>query len=268
MYEHSVKAGWSRNSLVAILVVVGCMPLLNCKPPAQTQQTPLGYYGPAIGLTGEALRDALHEIIDDHTVKSYDAAHGYVDLLDEDPTNTDNVLLIYSAISVPKITWPDYNQEHLWPQSMGADELPVQSDMHHIFAADANVNSSRGNKYFDDCVTDCRSHAESPDAVYDTDSWEPPDNVKGDIARALFYMDVRYEGDDGEPDLVLTNYPPTAGCDCMGRLEALLVWHDLDPVDDRERTRIDMIQSDIQGNRNPFVDHPEWVAAIWGDSGS
>lgn len=214
-------------------------------------------------MTEEALRDALHQIIDDHTVKSYDAAHGFVDLLDEDPNSASNVLLIYSAMSVAKNTWPDYNREHLWPQSMGADELPAMSDMHHIFAVDANVNSSRGNKYFDDCVTDCRSHAESPDALYDTDSWEPPDNVKGDIARALFYMDVRYDGDNGEPDLELTNTSPVSGCDCMGRLDRLLSWHDSDTVDNRERTRNELIYSNVQGNRNPFVDHPDWVAAIW-----
>jgi len=227
-------------------------------------QVPSDYYVSAIGLSGDDLRNALHEIIDDHTIHSYGSAHEYVDLLDEDPNNPDNVLLIYSQSSVPKTTWGEYNREHIWPASLGTMQRPAKSDMHHIFAVDKNVNSSRGNKYFDNCLTNCKSHSEAENAKYDDDSWEPPDNVKGDIARALFYMDVRYEGTNEEPDLVLTNDITSGGCNCMGRLETLLDWHEFDPVDDRERARNNLIFSQIQGNRNPFIDHPEWVRAIWG----
>lgn len=231
---------------------------------AQGAQAPAGYYDGAAGLSGDELREALHDIIDNHTVQSYKKVHNWVDVLDEDPAVVGRVLLIYSDAVAEKASWPDYNREHLWPQSMGAKRRPAKSDMHHIFAADQNVNSSRGNKYFDDCVEDCRSHAEAPDAHYDSSSWESPDGVKGDVARALFYMDVRYSGDGNEPDLVLRDEAPMSGCDCMGSLSALLEWHQRDPVDDRERTRNDLIFADIQGNRNPFVDHPEWVATIWG----
>ncbi len=227
-------------------------------------QPPHGYYAQAQGLTGNALRQALHNVVDDHQVWSYDDAHHWVDVLDQLPSDTTRVRLIYSRAVAATSTWPGYNREHLWPQSMGARRRPARSDMHHIFAADANVNSSRGNKPFDDCPGNCRSHPEAPAARYTSEAWEPPDVVKGDIARALFYMDVRYEGDDNEPDLELGNEAPTSGCDCMGQLTTLLAWHGLDPVDDTERNRNNRIFTDIQGNRNPFIDHPEWVQAIWG----
>lgn len=228
-------------------------------------QPPPGYYDSAQGHAGEGLRRALNDIIDDHIAHPYSYAREGVAILDEDPNDSDNVILIYSQQSVPKTSWPAYNREHLWPQSLGARRHPAKSDLHHIFAADQNVNSSRGNKQFDDCLVDCRSHAESPDAFYDDDSWEPPDEVKGDIARALFYMDVRYEGEMNEPDLVLTDGETTSGCDCMSQLQTLLRWHAIDPVDDRERRRNDLIYSDMQENRNPFIDHPEWVRLIWGE---
>ena len=238
--------------------------LLLLLAPVQRAQMPADYYDSAAGLSRDQLREALRVIINDHTVHSYNDAHGWVDILDEDPADPGRVLLIYSDAVAEKTSWPDYNREHLWPQSMGAKRRPVKSDMHHIFAADQNVNSSRGNKHFNDCLEECRSHPEAPRVRYDSSSWEPPDGVKGDIARALFYMDVRYSGDGNEPDLVLREEAPMPGCNCMGSLSALLEWHQRDPVDDRERARNDVIFSDIQGNRNPFVDHPEWVSSIWG----
>lgn len=87
--------------------------------------------------------------------------------------------------------------------------------------------------------------------------------MKGDIARAIFYMDIRYEGDNNEPDLELIEEEASSGCDCMGWLSTLLEWHQLDRVDDRERRRNDLIFNEFQGNRNPFIDHPEWVYQIW-----
>jgi endonuclease I len=226
-------------------------------------QAPSGYYDDAAGLTGEALRAALHEIIADHDAQPYSAAREGVCLLDEDPDNPDNVLLIYSRLSVPETTWPGFNREHLWPQSYGARRHPARSDMHHIFAVNARVNSSRNNKWFDDTEGDPRHHDLAPLSSYDSDSWQVPDAVKGDVARALLYMDVRYEGDDNEPDLVLIDDLPQTGCNCMGRLSTLLSWHLDDPVDERERHRNDRIYTEIQHNRNPFIDHPEWVARIW-----
>mmetsp|Transcript_19776 Transcript_19776/g.44912 ORF Transcript_19776/g.44912 Transcript_19776/m.44912 type:complete len:131 (+) Transcript_19776:137-529(+) len=97
----------------------------------------------------------------------------------------------------------------------------------------------------------------------------PPANMRGDLARALLYMDVRYDGDEGEnvPDLVLTDCPSDSGegATNMGFLSDLLRWHASDPVDNQERIRNEKICSRYQGNRNMFVDFPEMVEKIFGE---
>lgn len=236
---------------------------------AVTAQAPPGYYDSANGLTGSALQSALHDIIDDHDVIPFSGGgfdtRDAIDLLQEDPANSNNVVLIYSGFSVPMSTWPDYNREHVWPVSLGTDSGPPNSDMFNIYGCDADVNAQRGNKYFDDCTTGCSTPAEAPQCLFDDDSWEPRDSEKGDIARALFYMDVRYSGDvAGEPDLDLIDGPSSSGCDCMGLLAKLIEWHTLDPPDVAEQERNDTIFDVIQGNRNPFVDQPQFVYDIWG----
>jgi hypothetical protein len=96
--------------------------------------------------------------------------------------------------------------------------------------------------------------------------WEPSDQVKGDIARMLFYMAVRYEGTSGETDLEINDaYTSTSsGNGFLGVLSTLMQWHSNDPVDDAERTRNNLIYNNYQSNRNPFIDHPEYVNLIWG----
>ncbi len=86
------------------------------------------------------------------------------------------------------------------------------------------------------------------------------------MARSLFYMDVRYEGDRAnEQDLKLTDAVTeiSSSTNFMGRLQTLLAWHQTHPVDESERLRNDLIFQNYQGNRNPFIDHPEWVALIF-----
>jgi hypothetical protein len=103
-------------------------------------------------------------------------------------------------------------------------------------------------------------------ATTDTDSWEPPEAVKGAIAHSLFYMDVRYEGDrPNEQNLKLTDTTGqiSSSTNFMDRLQTLLAWHQGHPVDDAERRRNDLIFQYYQGNRNPFIDHPEWVILIF-----
>ena len=78
------------------------------------------------------------------------------------------------------------------------DSPPCGTDLHHMKPEDASVNSDRGNKDFDNGGV---QHPEATGCYYDSDSWEPRDAVKGDVARMIFYMEVRYEGDNGEPDL-------------------------------------------------------------------
>ena len=98
-----------------------------------------------------------------------------------------------------------------------------------------------------------------------TYTWEPRDAVKGDVARMIFYMATRYEGDSGEPDLEVVDYAPSApnGEPVHGVLSALFQWHIEDPVDEWEENRNDIIYEDYQENRNPFIDHPEFVELIF-----
>jgi len=237
---------------------------------------PAGYYTAAETLTGSELRAALHDLVNDHHIIPYSSSsridvHDALDILDEDPTDTNNVILIYSLRSEAKTNWPAWNREHTWPNSLGADyQEPAYSDLHAIRACDASVNSSRGNKYYDWSDTNSTSYkfpayAETPLCSTDNNSWEPPDAIKGDLARSQFYMDIRYEGDSDEPDLMLTDHIEliSSATNLMGRLTPLILWHLQDPVDDAERLRNDSIYNLFQTNRNPFVDHPEWVLDIF-----
>jgi len=238
--------------------------------PLAASQAPPGYYGGANGKTGNALRDALHDVIDDHNEIPFSSSSQYdtqdaLEDLDRDPQNSSNVILIYSGYSVQIDIWPDWNREHSWPKSYGSEIGPAEADVFHLFACDANVNSSRGNKYYD--MGGTSFHPEAPDCRYDADSWQPRPEERGDIARVMFYLDVRYSGDlTSEPDLELTDNTSLilAGSRFMGKLSTLLEWHEADPVDDKERTRNDFIYNNIQQNRNPFVDNPSYVYSIWG----
>ena len=227
---------------------------------------PGGYYDAANGKTGEALKTALHTIIDDHTEISYSNVWGALRETDEDPANPNNVILLYTGRSQGKFTngsgVNDWNREHVWAKSHGdfGTAMGAGTDLHHLRPTDASVNSSRGNLDFDDGGT---QHSEALGNYYDSDSWEPRDTVKGDVARMLFYMAVRYEGDSGEVDLELNNQVNNGSAPYHGKMSVLLEWHKEDPVDDNERRRNEIIYSDYQHNRNPFIDHPEWASAIW-----
>ena len=222
---------------------------------------PAGYYDSADGLSGTALKAALHDIIDGHTEKSYDFLWTGLKYTDEDPDNSNNFVLLYTGRSLSKSSsYPAWNREHTWAKSHGdfGNDPPCGTDMHHLRPTDVSVNSDRGNKDFDNGGT---LHSEATECRYDSDSWEPRDAVKGDVARSMLYMTVRYEGDSGEPDLELVDYTGTSGPN-FGKLSTLLAWHVQDPVDDWERRRNDRVYS-YQNNRNPFIDHPEYVAYIW-----
>lgn len=224
------------------------------------------YYDNAIGKTGESLKTALHTIIDDHTEISYANVWGALRKTDEDATNPDNVILLYTGRSQSKYAngsgVNDWNREHVWAKSHGdfGTSMGPGTDLHHLRPTDVSVNSSRGNKDFDNGGT---LNGEAPDTYSDSDSFEPRDEIKGDVARMIFYMDVRYEGDSGELDLEVNNVVSNGSAPYHGKLSTLLQWHKQDPVDDFERHRNEIIYRDYQHNRNPFIDHPEWVEAIW-----
>ncbi|MGE6378554.1 endonuclease [Peribacillus muralis] len=224
------------------------------------------YYDTAIGKSGSSLKKALHEIIDDHVEISYANVWDALRETDEDPNNANNVILLYTGRSQGKTVngsgVNDWNREHVWAKSHGdfGTTLGPGTDLHHLRPADVSVNSTRNNLDFDNGGSE---HSEAKGNYYDSDSWEPRDGVKGDVARMLFYMAVRYEGDDGEIDLELNNQVNNGTAPYHGKLSVLLKWNEQDPVDAFERNRNEVIYNKYQHNRNPFIDHPEWASAIW-----
>ncbi len=227
--------------------------------------SPNSYYEDAHGLSGVSLKQALHEIIDDHRELSYSQVWDALRHTDEDPNNSNNVLLLYTGNSISKYSNGGYidewNREHVWAKSHGdfGTTMGAGTDIHHLRPTDVSVNSRRGNLDFDNGGN---AFYEATDTYYDSDSWEPRDDVKGDVARMIFYMAVRYEGDQGEVDLEIVDQVGTRG-PYLGKISTLKQWHQEDPVDSFERSRNQLIYSNYQGNRNPFIDHPEYVEEIW-----
>ncbi|MEV0733107.1 endonuclease [Polymorphospora sp. NPDC050346] len=241
-------------------------------PTATPGPTPTGnpgstYYANAIGKTGPALRSSLHSIIKVQTKLSYAQVWDALKQTDQDPNNANNVLLLYSGTSRSKNSnggsTGNWNREHVWAQSHGnfGTSAGPGTDVHHLRATDVTVNSTRGNKDFDNGGNPVSS---APGNYTDSDSWEPRDADKGDVARMLFYMAIRYEGNDGWPNLEVNESTSNGSSPYHGKLSVLKQWHQQDPPDAFERRRNQVIFDNWQGNRNPFVDHPEWVSAIWG----
>lgn len=251
---------------------------------------PQDYYAEAIGLAGDDLKEALHQIIANHIPYPYTSSSTDTwDILqdsDQDPENNNNILLVYTNRSQDKgyrdgsgnysqyengngTQSNSWNREHIWPKSHGfpnQDDIAYR-DVHNLKPCDRSVNASRGVKDFDNGGN---NHDEALSCLTDFDSWEPADFVKGDVARILFYMVVRYDPGynyyNETFDLELVDYTTPDNFDpILGKLSTLLEWHVLDPVDDFEVNRNEVIYS-YQQNRNPFIDHPELVDYIWGEN--
>ncbi|NIY62840.1 endonuclease I family protein [Streptomyces malaysiensis] len=229
-------------------------------------QAPDDYYQDATGKSGPELKAALHTIISEQTKLSYDEVWDALKSTDEDPDNPSNVILLYTGRSQSKDANggnPDqWNREHVWAKSHGdfGTASGPGTDLHHLRPANVTVNSVRGNKDFDN------GGQEVPDASgnrTDDDSFEPRDQVKGDVARMILYMAVRYDGDDGFADLEPNDEVDNGSAPHIGRLSVLKQWSDEDPPDAFEKNRNDVIYNSFQHNRNPFIDHPEWVDSIW-----
>ena len=255
------------------------------------------YYAGIDATSPAALRATLHARIANHTRFPYTSnstdTWNVLELADEDPTDTGKILDIYKNASYTKnsIAAGAYNREHSWPNSRGFSDAKAMSeytDCHHLFSSDIGYNSNRGNQPFG---TSGVSRTENPTNLnhgfgggsgpYPGNSnWD--DNVvyevwnhrRGDIARAQFYMDVRYEAGTHpytgatEANLQLTDNGDliNGNAPYMGYLSVLLAWNAADPPDDAERRRNDIVES-FQGNRNPFVDHPEWVSCVFEGTG-
>ena len=225
------------------------------------------YYKSAVGLSGPALKSQLHTIVTPMTKLTYDQVWDALEVTDQDPANASNVVEIYSGRSISKTLngggVDDWNREHVWAKSHGdfGTATGPGTDIHHLRPEDVTVNSTRGNKDFDNGGT---AVAQCPDCFSDADSFEPRDAVKGDVARMVFYMAVRYDGGDGFADLEPNQSTSNGTAPYLGRLSVLLAWNAQDPPDAFEMRRNDVIYDQFQHNRNPFVDHPEWAASIWG----
>lgn len=229
-----------------------------------TVSTSNDYYAGALNKEGQALKSALHDIISKQKVLSYSNVWDAIKYTDEDPNNSSNVILFYSGKSSSKTNnggnVGNWNREHTWAKShgnFGTNNGPG-TDIHHLRPTDVQVNSSRGNLDFDNGgspVAGCNG------CLKDSDSFEPPNRVKGDVARMLFYMATRYEEGD-KVDLELNEKVNNGTAPFHGKLSVLLQWHKQDPVDEYEKQRNNRIY-EVQGNRNPFIDHPEWVEMIW-----
>ncbi len=241
--------------LIRAGLVVGFLPALAI---ADQYDAPTNYYNNATG-TGATLKGQLRTIISNAVDRSYDSARQALAITDRDPNNPSNVLLVYNRASVSGAwdggnTW---NREHIWPQSLlnGADD----SDYFNLRPSNPSINSSRGNKGFGTTSTPASASYGSQGTLYYPGS---PD--RGDVARSLFYMATRYSS-----NLTLVNGAPGAGQ--MGDLASLLKWHYEDVPDTFERRRNQEIYSNStnssysQGNRNPYVDRPEYAWSVFGD---
>ena len=242
------------------------------------------YYNSLANLTGDEFREELHTVISTGAVDdfSYDDCRALLKDIDEDINNSNNILCILTGKSMPKDSFGTngrsvWNREHIWPKSHGFndEDYSPYTDLHHLRAAEAYTNSTFHNDYDYGVVTDAKKVVDDFGNTYIKPSesstkygiFEPRDAVKGDIARMIMYMDIRYEGDSLSDDIQLTitdsGTGPSSTPGYLGDLDTLISWHEEDPVDDLERKRNDKVQS-IQGNRNPFIDHPEYANILYG----
>jgi endonuclease I len=245
-------------------------------------QIPPGYYDAAAGLNETALQSALHDIIKNHTVVSYSDLYTYFQTTDV--KNGNEVWDMYS--DVPGGTPPYvyhynsgdecgnygsegacFNREHSWPKSwFGGEVLPMYTDLFHLYPTDGYVNNQRNNYPYGEVSTaswtSMNGSKLGPSGTpgYSGTVFEPIDEYKGDFARTYFYMSTRYYMEDsgwpGSPMTTGSQLKPWA-------LQMLLNWCIQDSVSQKEVDRNNAVYQ-VQNNRNPFIDHPEFVNEIWG----
>jgi endonuclease I len=241
--------------------VLGLVAALRSPVVAQNYDPPPGYYASATG-TGATLKSQLHNIIDDHTVVSYDDARFALQNTDKDPNNPSRILLVYNRIS-NTAAWDQaktWNREHTWPESRLGSGGKAVSDLFNLRASTTSVNGDRGNLHFGGAF------GQPFGAVVDKGAtvWYPGDADAGMIARQEFYMAVRYDGSDsGTSDLELVSSGSTTQAARLGDLSRLIEWHYLAPPDAFERRRNQVIYDDYQHNRNPFTDRPEFAWSVF-----
>ncbi len=257
----------------------------NPSEPSEPGEANDPYYSAAAGLTGEPLKAALNDIITETHTKKLTYSEVWAALLKTDKGQADNtVICIYTGVefnyahrdgasSGASKVW---NREHVWPNSKGFSTKThtAYSDIHHLFPSEKNINASRGNSDFGE-IKGTSYSSDSYGNKWTASLFEPRDEVKGDLARALFYMLVRYDGEttncgysDCTLDLELVTGSSSSSSNSAGKsgylgdLNYLIKWHYEDPVSDYELARNEAIYG-IQGNRNPFIDHPEYILALY-----
>lgn len=256
-------------------VLLGGIPLVATPANGQIFDPPINYYNSATG-TGSTLQSQLHNIIDNHTIRSYGDARFLLQITDADPDQPGHMILAYSNESLnvsiinPNGSIPGWdfaatwNREHTWPTSRGVETSGADySDLHQLRPSDTGVNADRGNLNFGGAFG---SNGGNFGTLNDGNGtvWYPGDEEAGRIARQQFYVDVRYDGSDSATiDLELSNNNP--GGNRLGDLARLIEWHFAAPVDEFEQRRNDIIFDDFQGNRNPFIDRPEFVWSVFVD---
>ncbi len=268
-------------------------------------QVPANYYDSANGLTGYPLKTALKNIISNgHVDRGYGALYTayqttdtdnyyendgtVLDMYTEKPTANDSFNFNHdtdggsgtgdacgSTGTNNGIEGGCYNREHLFPQGFFNQGLPMRTDVHHVVPSDAYVNNQRGNFPFGQVNNPTNTYSNGskrgPSATtgYNGTVFEPIDEFKGDIARALLYFATRYE--DNVTDASWDNHNSTPENPLDGSnnqvyetwyINLLVSWHIADPVSQREIDR-NNASYDFQGNANPYINHPEYVQMIW-----
>ena len=251
------------------------------------------YYSSITATEGTALLGQLHDIITTtHTqYTSYNDCKNTNTLMKTDKgSNNSSVMEFYSQADISK-SWGSgnvgtWNREHVWCQSRSNGlwgTTGAGSDLHHIRPAETTLNSTRGNHKYGVATNGSPAYYKDSSSKNvalggyvntSTDTFEPLDNVKGDVARIVFYVYTHYNTYSNVGGTTNGNKSSTFGTLRFTNIVAksseseaikmLLEWNDLDPVDQIERDRNEAVYS-IQGNRNPFIDNEDYADAIWGD---
>jgi len=253
-------------------------------------QIPAGYYNSATG-TGYTLKTQLYNIIKGHTDNGYDGLYttyqtsdrdyyyendgSILDMYSENPNGADP----YNFSAGPSQRCGNYshegdcyNREHTIPQSVFNEAAPMHNDAHFIVPTDGKVNGIRSNypygkvgsaSYTSQNGSKLGSASNTGYAAgYSGTVFEPIDEFKGDIARMYFYFATRYQNVVAGYSYAMFNGTSNQVFNNTF-LEILKHWNAQDPVSQREIDRNNAIYA-RQGNRNPYIDHPEWVQAVWG----
>ena len=252
-------------------------------------QIPANYYDTATG-TGYTLKTQLYNIISTgHVDQGYGALYlayqtthsddyyendgSVLDFYSENPAGTDSYFYTHGSNQCGSYNSENdcYNREHLMPQSVYSEAYPMRSDVHQVIPSDGYVNNRRGSYAFGEVSsptwTSNNGSKVGPNTFgsYSGTVFEPIDEFKGDIARALLYFAVRYETQVASWSHAMLNGTSDQVFDDWF-LDLLLDWHANDPVVQAEIDRNNAAYN-FQGNANPFIDHPEFVAMIWTSGG-